>query len=84
MLRITQVNAERDQVCLKVEGRMIGDWVSELERTCRPYLSQRRHITLDISAVTYIDLHGVETLKRILGKHVRLTGATLFVQALLG
>ena len=84
MLRITQVSEDSDQVCLKVEGRVIGDWVSELDRTCGSCLSQSRHITLDLSDVTYIDRQGVETLKRILGENVRLTGATLLVQALLG
>lgn len=84
MLRITQVSEDSDQVCLKVEGRVIGDWVSELDRTCGSCLSQSRLITLDMSDVTYIDRQGVETLKRILGENVRLTGATLLVQALLG
>ena len=84
MLRITQVSEDSDQVCLKVEGRVIGDWVSELDRTCESCLSQSRQITLDMSDVTYIDRQGVETLKRILGENVRLTGATLLVQALLG
>jgi anti-anti-sigma regulatory factor len=84
MLRITQVSEDSDQVCLKVEGRVTGDWVSELDRTCGSCLSQRRHITLDVSDVTYIDRQGVETLKRILGENVRLRGASLLVQALLG
>ena len=84
MLRITQVSEDSDMVCLKVEGRVIGDWVSELDRTCGSCLSQGRHITLDMSDVTYVDGRGVETLKRILGENVRLTGTTLLVQALLG
>lgn len=84
MLRITQVSEDSDSVCLKVEGRVIGDWVSELDRACGSCLSQRRQITLDVSDVTYIDRRGVETLKRILGERVRLTGANLLVQALMG
>ena len=84
MLRITQVSDDSDQVCLKVEGRVIGEWVSELDRTCGSCLSQSRQVTLDMSDVTYIDRRGVETLKRILGGNVRLTGATLLVKALLG
>lgn len=84
MLRITQVSEDSDRVCLKVEGRLIGDWVSELDRICGSCLSQRRQITLDMTDVTYVDRRGVETLKRILGENVRLTGANLLVQALLG
>lgn len=84
MLRITQATDDDGRVCLKIEGRVVGDWVSELDRTCGACLSQSRQITLDMSDVTYIDRQGVETLKRILGENVRLTGATLLVQALLG
>lgn len=84
MLRITQVSEDRDHVCLKLEGRVIGDWVSELARTCGSCLSRSRHITLDLSDVTYIDRRGVEMLKKILGENVRMMGATLLVQALLG
>ena len=84
MLRITQVSEDSDRVCLKVEGRVIGDWVAELDRTCGSCLSQSRQITLDVSDVTYIDRQGIETLKRILGENVQLTGANLLVQALLG
>lgn len=76
MLRITQVSEDSDQVCLKMEGRVTGDWVSELDRVCGSCLSQSRHITLDMSDVTYIDRQGVDTLKRIMGENVRLTGAT--------
>ena len=84
MLRITQVNEDSGQVCLKVEGRVIGDWISELDRTCGSCLSQNRPITLDLSDVTYIDRQGVETLKRVLGEKVQLKGMTLLVLALLG
>lgn len=84
MLRITQVSEDSDQVCLKVEGRVIGDWVPELDRICGSCLSESRQVTLDMSDVTYIDRQGVETLKRILGENVQLTGVTLLVQALLG
>lgn len=84
MLRITQVSEDNDTVCLKVEGRVIGDGVSELDRTCEYSLSRNRRIILDMSDVTYIDRQGVDALKRILGNNVQLTDATLLLQALLG
>lgn len=84
MLRITQVSEDSDAICLKVEGRVIGDWVSELARTCGSCLSQERRIILDMSEVTYIDGLGVQTLKKILKENVQISGATLLMQALLG
>lgn len=84
MMRITQVSEDCHQIFLKVEGRIIGDWVCELSRTCRYSLSQNRRIILDMSEVTYIDRRGVDSLKRILGNNVQLKSATLLVKALLG
>lgn len=84
MLRITQVREDGDTIHLKVEGRVIGDGVSELDRTCEDSLSRNQRIILDMSDVTYIDRHGVDALKRILGNNVQLTDATLLLQALLG
>jgi|CXWL01.1.fsa_nt_gi anti-anti-sigma regulatory factor len=84
MLRITQVREDGDTIHLKVEGRVIGDGVSELDRTCEDSLSRNQRIILDMSDVTYIDRQGVDALKRILGNNVQLTDATLLLQALLG
>lgn len=84
MMRITQVSEDCRRIFLKVEGRIIGDWVWELSRTCKYSLSQNRRIILDMSEVTYIDRHGVDALKRILGNNVQLKSATLLVKALLG
>lgn len=84
MLRITQVREDGDTIHLKVEGRVIGDGVSELDRTCEDRLSRNQRIILDMSDVTYIDRQGVDALKRILGNNVQLTDATLLLQALLG
>ena len=84
MLRITQVREDGDTIHLKVEGRVIGDGVSELDRTCEDRLSRNQRIILDMSDVTYIDRQGVDALKRILGNNVQLTDSTLLLQALLG
>ncbi len=84
MLRITQVREDGDTIHLKVEGRVIGNSVSELDHTCKDCLSRNRRIILDMSDVTYIDRQGVDALKRILGNNVQLTDATLLLQALLG
>lgn len=84
MRRIVEVNEDCDRVWLKVEGRLAGDWVSEVDRACQFGLSQSRGVTLDLSGVTGLDQRGVETLKGMTGKPVRLVGAPPLVQALLG
>lgn len=83
MLRITTID-ERDQtVRLKVEGRVVGAWVAELEHACNVFLAQKKQIVLDFSGVNFLDRQGIETLKKIAGKRVKISGASLWVQTLL-
>jgi len=84
MLRITKTGENGRTVCLKVEGRVVGDWVSEFDKVCRSSLAQGKVISLDFAGVLFIDHQGVEAVKGMLGeKNVQLTGASLLVQDLL-
>ncbi len=84
MLRITTMTDDGQTVHLKVEGRVVGDWVPELDQLCGACLSQKKQIVLDFSEVTYIDRRGIEVLKGVLGDRVKITGAGLLIRALLG
>ena len=83
MLRITTISDDGQNSRLKVEGRLVGSWVSELEQVCRSLLVQKKMVFLDFSEVGFIDRQGVEVVKRILGDRVEILGASRLVQALL-
>jgi anti-anti-sigma regulatory factor len=59
MLRIT-VQDEPEQVRLKLEGKLAGIWVNELEDAWREVESTRkgRPLWLDLSAVEHVDRAG--------------------------
>ena len=84
MFRITLTGDDGHTIHVKVEGRVVGDWVPELDQVCGSCLAQNKKVILDISDVTYIDRRGVEVLKGVLGERVRIMGASLLIQALLG
>lgn len=85
MVRITQMSEESHTVHLKVEGRLVGDWVPELDELCGSCLSRKNNlILLDLSEVTFIDRLGIKMLKKTLGERVRIIKASLLVRALLG
>lgn len=72
MLRIT-INEEATKVVLKLEGRIVGPWTAELDRTWHslgPSLDDRKLI-VDLRDVSYIDHKGRE----ILAEMYRKTGA---------
>ena len=54
----TQENA--DQLTLKIEGKVVGDWAAELEhfwQSLEPSLPEKK-LCLDICGVAYVDSHG--------------------------
>ena len=74
MLRIS-VQDGNGELTLKLEGKLIGPWISELTREwdrLMPFLDGRK-LSLDLRGMTFVDRNGVETLGRIYG----LTGAEI-------
>ena len=66
MLKITTLtNAE--STAFRLEGRLAGPWVEELKRCWLSTVSAKtRHpISVDLSAVTYVDAEGKELLNMI-------------------
>jgi hypothetical protein len=59
VLRIT-IHEEPKKVMLKLEGRIVGPWTTELDRTWHslgPSLAGRK-LTVDLCGVSYIDREG--------------------------
>lgn len=80
MLRIT---FQEDPVgtTVKLEGKLSGPWVEELERSWIEHpLQPSRQITVDLSDVTYIDPEGKRLLARMMGKGVYLQGTQLMTR----
>jgi anti-anti-sigma regulatory factor len=66
MLKITTLtNAE--STTLRLEGRLAGPWVQELERCWDSTVGMMTNypLSVDLSAVTYVDSDGKDLLKKI-------------------
>lgn len=64
-LRITRRRGSRPRATLTLEGSITAEWAALLERECSDLLKSRPAITLDLTAVTFIDLAGVRALGRL-------------------
>ena len=66
MLKITTLT-KAESIVLRLEGRLGGPWVQELERCWDSVVgSTTNHLlTVDLSAVTYVDSDGKDLLKKI-------------------
>ena len=66
MLKITTL-IHAESTTLRLEGRLAGPWVQELERCWDSIVgTMTTHpLTVDLSAVTYVDSDGKDLLKKI-------------------
>ena len=83
MLRITTIDEDSSTVTLKVEGRIVSEWIAALERECEGWLERDTAIDLDFSGVTYIDTQGVAVVKNLLTRSVRIVRCSALIQSLL-
>ena len=83
MLRITRIGETPSQVTLKLEGRIVSEWVSVLAAESLSMLERCRTVLLDFADVQYIDRHGIETLKQILKVNLRIINCPPLIREML-
>ena len=83
MLRITHINGLDSAATLKLEGKLVGPWVTELARSWRELPGPRDRMRLDLSAVTFVDGPGLALLRDLLAAGARLAACSGLVSELL-
>lgn len=83
MLRITKVTDGPRKVTLKLEGRIVAEWVSLLAKECLDLRAQKMNVLLDCSDVSYVDDNGAEMLRRVMSESVATLGCSGLVDSLL-
>lgn len=83
MLRITKVSENPSSVELKLEGRIVSEWVSVLEAEISDWAQKKRKVLLDFCAVTFVDERGLRMLKRRLSGDIRIMNCAGFIETLL-
>jgi len=80
MLKISQFGEASQSLTLKLEGRVMGPWVGELQLVCSALLGPRRVLSLDLSNVTYADLEGAKLLSHLRSQGVALKRCSAFIK----
>jgi len=83
VLRISRAAATPSLTTLRVEGRVVAEWVPVLERECWLALQENGHVRLDLSAVTFVDGLGVAVLRRLGATALEIINCPEFIGALL-
>lgn len=83
MLRISCQDTPARPRILKLEGRLSGPWVDELDRVMAVAASPPGGVVLDLSGVTFADARGVGVLRELAERGVWLQGCSPFLTELL-
>jgi len=83
MLRITTSREHEHEVCLKLEGKIVAQWAALLEDVCKGHLRQGKAVSLDCSAVDFIDAGGIAVIRSFPSARVELTCAPGFLTEML-
>jgi len=75
MLRIS-IDEGRESVVPRLEGKLIGSWIQEVEQCWRPAFATlgARSVHVDPSAVSFVDTAGEASLARMQQAGFRLAG----------
>jgi anti-anti-sigma regulatory factor len=84
MFRTSETFEDEKTVTLRLDGRLIDAWVSDLEKLCLHYKDEKnKTVVLDFSGVTFIDNKGVRMLENIKDEKISIVNCFLFIKALL-
>ena len=80
MLKISQTERANHSVTLKLEGRVVGEWVCELRQVCERLLNEGLALKLDLADVTFADASGVAALSSFKSRGVTFSNCSPFVE----
>ena len=83
MLRIDRAYENLFTVKLKLEGTLVGEWVSLLEEKILECLENNKKVLLDFSELRFVDEHGMEMLRRLPPEKIAITNCPRFIEELL-
>ena len=81
MLRISKIGPVNDAVTLRLEGRVVGAWVTELRESCEKVLAGGRPLKLHLGGVEFADAEGVALLSSLQARGVAIVECLPFMEA---
>ena len=78
MLKISLEDSGNHAVTLRLEGRIAGPWIAELNNTCEELLQQNRRVTLNLAEVAFADREAVMLLRKLQSRGIVLAECSPF------
>jgi hypothetical protein len=83
VLRISKLCENPSGLRLKLEGRIVSEWVSILEEQILECLKKTQKVLLDFSELRFVDKDGVEMLRRMPSEKIEIINCPGFIEEFL-
>jgi len=80
VLRITQEERTQGLTRLRLDGRVVGEWVAVLADACDAAHEAGGRLALDMAGVCFLDSEAVRLVKRLMRAGVEVSGSSAFVR----
>ena len=79
--RMLRISVERfnHHETLRLEGHLVGPWVEQLELSCEQLLGDNKPLTLDLTAVSFVDQDGIALLRQLKLRGVAIINCSQFI-----
>jgi hypothetical protein len=83
MLMITRSQGDDQTQTFKLEGKLLGPWIGELELACGSSRMRPGGIYLDLAGLTFIEAEGVRLLESLIRDGAQVVACSGFVAEML-
>jgi hypothetical protein len=83
MLRITTTHRDQATRTFKLEGKLLGPWIRELESAYITCLVSPDRVRLDLHGLTFVDAEGARFLASLIRDGARVIACSGFVAEIL-
>jgi hypothetical protein len=83
VLKITLLSRKGRVLTIKLEGEILEPWVDAVRDACTNRDCRSKHRCLDLVAVTYVDVAGLQLLRDLIKEGVEIAACSSFLGELL-
>src|SRR5262245_29855511 len=70
MLRTVEESATNNSITLRLDGRLVSEWVGVLRSSCEQAFQNKSRLKLNLAGVSFADQDGVRLLQHLEQQHV--------------
>jgi ABC-type transporter Mla MlaB component len=83
MLKITLIDGQELTQTIRLEGKLLEPWVTEVLKVCTSGDGRSDRTCLDLSGLTFVDQAGTKLLKELVRRGLAVSACSGFVAELL-